>query len=468
MADDKEKEEAAAKIQAIARGREARRATQKGDLGKFVDPDRKEKIEKKKTQAHAGGGEAASGPSAPSTAAARTVSTAADGEAEKEAAAAKIQAIARGREARRASQKGDLDKFVDPSRKDKIEKAKEAKSKPAAAAARTPHKSTSQEGQAIVDDEFKDFLMGKDKSVLDKSAVKIQSRFKGNKTRQTIRVSARQSDLEKKEFLLRQAQREGAHIDPTLLHSGDSSEAERAKKEKLDRAQEHLMHEIEEKKQQDKAHDDLAAVRIQSHFKGHLTRKKVHSEQEKREEEFRKKETARLAQRIELDDEQAAVAIQSRFKGYKSRKKKFFQHHEDEILARPVAEVKAETIEQQKGTGPQLSHEEQKAKKAVEAVISKWSKTYVYHIQYLSNDGSKVMFDTIWSKLGKARPIPETVVHIIFTVTNLDLPEPTLRFNIEHQASHYTVGNLGWQQPLHDYWLDLVVEDKHHFVKHYM
>ena len=103
-------------------------------------------------------------------------------------------------------------------------------------------------------------------------------------------------------------------------------------------------------------------------------------------------------------------------------------------------------------------------------------------------------------------------------VTNLDLPEPTLRFNIEHQASHYTVGNLGWQQarpsslslnlgshrpshgadvasgvgpvpgadvasgassaprvtrlagmqPLHDYWLDLVVEDKHHFVKHYM
>jgi hypothetical protein len=67
-------------------------------------------------------------------------------------------------------------------------------------------------------------------------------------------------------------------------------------------------------------------------------------------------------------------------------------------------------------TGPQLSHEEQKAKKAVEAVISKWSKTYVYHIQYLSNDGSKVMFDTIWSKLGKARPIPETVVHIIFTV----------------------------------------------------
>ncbi len=27
-----------------------------------------------------------------------------------------------------------------------------------------------------------------------------------------------------------QAQREGAHIDPTLLHSGDSSEAERAKK----------------------------------------------------------------------------------------------------------------------------------------------------------------------------------------------------------------------------------------------
>ena len=52
----------------------------------------------------------------------------------------------------------------------------------------------------------------------------------------------------------------------------------------------------------------------------------------------------------------------------------------------------------------------------MEAVISKWSKTYVYHIQYLSNDGSKVMFDTIWSKLGKARPIPETVVHIIFTV----------------------------------------------------
>ena len=30
-----------------------------------------------------------------------------------------------------------------------------------------------------VADEFKDFLMGKDKSVLDKSAVKIQSRFKG-------------------------------------------------------------------------------------------------------------------------------------------------------------------------------------------------------------------------------------------------------------------------------------------------
>ena len=98
-----EKEEAAAKIQAIARGREARRATQKGDLDKFVDPDRKvllprsghracswkcmrlvhsqEKIEKKKMQAHAGGGEAASAPSAPSTAAARTVSTAADGEA---------------------------------------------------------------------------------------------------------------------------------------------------------------------------------------------------------------------------------------------------------------------------------------------------------------------------------------------------------------------------------------------------
>ena len=40
-----------------------------------------EKIEKKKTQAHAGGGEAASAPSVPSTAAARTVSTAAEGEA---------------------------------------------------------------------------------------------------------------------------------------------------------------------------------------------------------------------------------------------------------------------------------------------------------------------------------------------------------------------------------------------------
>ncbi len=98
-----EKEEAAAKIQAIARGRGARRATQTGDLDKFVDPDRKvglprsghlacswkcmrlvhsqEKIEKKKMQAHAGGGEAASAPSAPSTAAARTVSTAAVGEA---------------------------------------------------------------------------------------------------------------------------------------------------------------------------------------------------------------------------------------------------------------------------------------------------------------------------------------------------------------------------------------------------
>lgn len=464
MADDQEKAEAAAKIQALARGRDARKSMQQGELEKFIDPDRKEKIEKKK--ANAGGG----GDSGPTTSAARTVSATADDVAAKEEAAAKIQAIARGREARRASQRGDLDKFVDPSRKEKIDKAKEAKAKtPGQAAPRTPGtKANKHKGLGDADDEFQKFLMSKDKEVLNKNAVKIQARYKGNRARQSIRVSAKQSELERKEFLLRQAQREGAHIDPTLLHAADSSEAERAKKDKLDRAQEHLMHEIEEKKAADKAHDDLAAVRIQSHFKGHLTRKKVHSEQEKREEEFRKKETARLAQRIELDDEQAAVAIQSRFKGYKSRKKKFFQHHEDEILARPVAEVKAEAIEQQKGFGPQLSQEEHKAKRAVEAVISKWSRTYVYHIEYLTNDGSKIVFDTIWSKLGKARPIPETVVHIIFTVTNLDLPEPTLRFNIEHQASHYTVGNLGWQQPLHDYWLDLVVEDKHHFVKQYM
>jgi hypothetical protein len=200
----------------------------------------------------------------------------------KEEAAAKIQAIARGREARRASQRGDLDKFVDPSRKvnqahprmrsalhaesqnrraptahlhitlhvcrtagflfsridpncrlqEKIDKAKEAKAKtPGQAAPRTTGtKANKHKGLGDADganarlrstaprapanrlnsvnrraraddtlrtgagrtsclracvayvrpaDEFQKFLMSKDKEVLNKNAVKIQARYKG-------------------------------------------------------------------------------------------------------------------------------------------------------------------------------------------------------------------------------------------------------------------------------------------------
>lgn len=371
-------------------------------------------------------------------------------EDDRAAAAAKIQALQRGKQARKAKTDGTLDNHRDPDRDSKIQR-KKAKAKKMS------------EGE-VEEGEFRSWLMNKDKELLDKKAEKIQSRFKGRQTRKKLKASTDVQQQERKEFLIRQAQHEEIRIDPTTLHGDDAEEAEKLEEVKLERAHGDLLHKLEEKKAHERDEQELAAIRIQSHFKGHATRKNMHKLEEQREVQFRKKERERLEHRIEMDDEQAAVAIQSRFKGYQARKKVYYHHKTKATGPKHIKQYKPEVIQQQTGWGPMLTHEEKKAQECIEKAITGWSKSYMHYLKYLGNTAGRITFDSIWSKPTKEKPIPSTVVHVIFTVTNIDSDEPTMRFMIENQASTYTVGSTGWQQPFHDYWLDLVVEDKRNFV----
>ena len=46
------------------------------------------------------------------------------------------------------------------------------------------------------------------------------------------------------------------------------------------------------------------------------------------------------------------------------------------------------------------------------------SGSYMHYLKYLGNTAGRITFDSIWSKPTKEKPIPSTVVHVIFTVAS--------------------------------------------------
>ncbi|XP_067130521.1 putative autophagy-related protein 11 isoform X3 [Centruroides vittatus] len=155
---------------------------------------------------------------------------------------------------------------------------------------------------------------------LEEAVVKIQAGIRGYLTRKTLKEQKDNVSPNK-------------NLGTEESHKDDSSKIEISKEEKSS--------EISEKEMSDDLNEDdadveKAAVKIQSVYRGYITRKNLSNigdeltEEENKQTSFSEKESSQDKEEIEDDDdenesgalEQAAVKIQSTFRGYQVRKQR--------------------------------------------------------------------------------------------------------------------------------------------------
>uniref|UniRef100_A0A7S3D6C0 Uncharacterized protein n=1 Tax=Palpitomonas bilix TaxID=652834 RepID=A0A7S3D6C0_9EUKA len=240
----------------------------------------------------------------------------------------------------------------------------------------------------------------KEKEELEDAALKIQSMYRGHRTRAQVKQE---------------------------------------REERQGREEQFLDNELEKRKRE--LNDHQAATRIQARYRGHIARKA----------------NASSATKAQIKDVSKSD-VEEKEKAKKKKQESVAHDHAQDRVEEKKLQIAKENPDEDYFKikfGEEWTAKD--AKLYVESVIRRWSPNYSHHLAIQSaHPQNGVVFKSVWSKPTPQRPIPRECVTVDITLKPTeDVMKPEFTYTVEGQM---TVHKLS--ETFNEKWLDFVIRQK--------
>jgi hypothetical protein len=299
-----------------------------------------------------------------------------------------------------------------------------------------------------------------DKAAKEKAALKIQALQRGRQTRHVLG----NNDLEGARAIF--AERHmlyDRHMEAKMLSREQNEGQEAEQMRRQDEATAQAAHKIAQQHQHE---EEVAAVRMQSLYRGFRDRKQVRSTRENAEQAQRERIAAET--REAASSHQHALEMQTSFAAGGMEKSYITSHRSKDGPARRSAgksraapkAILAPTLVDKKAN---MTSVQKRACMVLEEMIKKWATSYARSVELAAGaeKTGALEFVALFSKPSKEEPIAWPVVRVYLSMTN-DFEQhlvPQVTYHLEGEKMQFDT-NTDLGRRFKEAWLDRIVMDK--------